>query len=97
MTDLEDIEVKVDDDDLAILVHNALTPPHKNFLETMKVSKESLSLDDVVIALKSKHIDDSKATERKERSHAREKGSLTASLAQKIIRRHRTKVENQRS
>ncbi|CAM8912019.1 unnamed protein product [Rhodiola kirilowii] len=55
--DLENLEIKIDDEDQAIMILNALPPSYHSFVETMKYSRDSLSLEEVISALKSKQIE----------------------------------------
>ena len=52
--DLENIEVKIDDKDQAVLLLNALPKSFSNLVEAMKFAKESLTLEEVQIAMKAK-------------------------------------------
>ncbi|CAM8971845.1 unnamed protein product [Rhodiola kirilowii] len=55
--DLEDMEIKIDDEDQAIMILNALPPSYHSFVETMKYARESLTFEEVISALKSKQMD----------------------------------------
>jgi len=61
--DLANIEIKIEDEDQAIMILNALPKSYSTFVEAMKYAKESLSLEDVQAALK--------ANERESRSDKR--------------------------
>ena len=50
--DLQNIEVKLDDEDLAIYLLCSLPPSYKNFRETLLYGRENLSSDDVKNSLK---------------------------------------------
>ncbi|KZV25383.1 Cc-nbs-lrr resistance protein [Dorcoceras hygrometricum] len=55
--DLETIGVKLEEEYKAIILLNSLPKSYATFVETLKYSRESLSLDDVQKALKSKESD----------------------------------------
>jgi len=55
--DLENIDVKIDDEDQAVMILNALPKNYSNFVEAMKYARESLTLEEVQAALKSKELD----------------------------------------
>ena len=55
--DLADIEIKIDDEDKAVIILNSLPKSFSNFVDTMKYGRESLTLEDVQVALKSKELD----------------------------------------
>lgn len=49
---LEDIDVNVEDEDHALIILNALPSSYAKFVETMHYSRDTLSLDDVMSALR---------------------------------------------
>ncbi|GJS79394.1 retrovirus-related pol polyprotein from transposon TNT 1-94 [Tanacetum coccineum] len=62
--DLENIEVKFEDEDLALLLLTSLPASYKHFVDTLLYGREALTLEDVMATLNSKAI--------KERSKAKE-------------------------
>ena len=54
---LVNIGIKVDDEDKIVIVLNSLPKSYFIFFDTMKYARESLSFEDVHVALKSKEID----------------------------------------
>lgn len=58
LLDLENIGIKIDDEDKAIiLLLNSLPKSYSTFVETLKYARDSLSLNDVQKALRSKEVD----------------------------------------
>ena len=54
--DLANIEIQVEDQDKAVIILNSLPRSFLNFVDTMKYAKESLSLEDVLVALNPKKL-----------------------------------------
>ena len=54
ITDLESMELKVEDEDLALILLCSLTSSYRNFVETLLYSREKISLEEVYEALYSK-------------------------------------------
>ena len=54
--DLENIEVKVDDEDQAVILLSSLPEQYENFVDTMLYGRESLTLEEVQSALMSKEL-----------------------------------------
>lgn len=57
MIDLENIKVKIEEKDEDIVLLNSLLKSYIVFVDTMKYARDTLSLDDILTALKSKEID----------------------------------------
>ncbi|CAM8984589.1 unnamed protein product [Rhodiola kirilowii] len=55
--DPENIKEKIEDEDQAIMILNALPPSYSTFVDTMKYSRETLSMEDVLAALKQKQME----------------------------------------
>ncbi|CAM8959845.1 unnamed protein product [Rhodiola kirilowii] len=55
--DLENIEEKIADGDQAIMILNSLPSSYSTLVETMKYSKDTLTLEEVLVALKQKQIE----------------------------------------
>lgn len=70
---------------MAILILNALPPSYKHFVETIKYSRDSKSLEEVVAALKQKHLDDKSSQEVSDRPvvHVKNKKSSKGQGKQK--------------
>lgn len=56
-TDLENIEVKIDEEDQAIFLLNALPKPYDQLRDTLKYRRDTLTLDEVTGAAYSKELD----------------------------------------
>lgn len=54
MIDLENISVKVEDEDQTIMILNSLPSSYLTFVETIKYTRVSASLEEVLALLKSK-------------------------------------------
>ncbi|GJU15741.1 retrotransposon protein, putative, ty1-copia subclass [Tanacetum coccineum] len=54
--DLENIEVKFEDEDLALLLLTSLPASYKHFVDTLLCGREALTLEDVMATLNSKEI-----------------------------------------
>ncbi|KAK9080130.1 hypothetical protein SSX86_001805 [Deinandra increscens subsp. villosa] len=54
--DLENIEIKVDDEDQAILLLSAFPQSYENFVDTLMYGRETLSMEEVLAALKSREL-----------------------------------------
>lgn len=52
--DLEDINVKIDNEDKAIILLSSLTPSNRHFLDTLLYGRQTLTIQDVKEALSSK-------------------------------------------
>lgn len=52
--DLEQLEVKIDDEDKAVILLNSLPKSFKNFKETLKYGRDALTMDLVIKSLNSK-------------------------------------------
>ena len=59
----ENIGVKVDDEEQAILVLNSLPKSFENFVDTMRYIKEKLTLGEVQVVPKSKELESKLANE----------------------------------
>ncbi|PKU72844.1 Retrovirus-related Pol polyprotein from transposon TNT 1-94 [Dendrobium catenatum] len=55
--DLENLEVKIEDEDKAIILLNSLPKSLRNFKETLKYGRETITVDEVQNALSSKILD----------------------------------------
>jgi len=57
ISDLESLEVEIDEEDQAIFLMNSLPKPYEQLKDTLKYGKETLSLDEVISAAYSKELD----------------------------------------
>ncbi|CAM8923041.1 unnamed protein product [Rhodiola kirilowii] len=55
--DLENIKEKIEDEDQAIMILNVLPPEYSTLVKMMKYARETISMEEVLAALKSKHIE----------------------------------------
>ncbi|GJV29336.1 retrovirus-related pol polyprotein from transposon TNT 1-94 [Tanacetum coccineum] len=71
--DLANIEVKFEDEDLALLLLTSLPASYEHFVDTLLYGREALTLEDVMAILKSKEIKerDSRQSKGKSRSNSR--------------------------
>jgi transposase InsO family protein len=54
--DLKNVEVKIDDEDQALIVLCSLPPSYETFVDSMLYGRDNISLDDISSALKSKEL-----------------------------------------
>lgn len=54
MINLENISVKVENEDQAILILNLVSASYSTFVETVKYERESLTLEEALVVLNSK-------------------------------------------
>jgi len=57
VSDLENLDVKIDDEDQAIFLLNSLPKAYEQLCDTLKYGRETLTLDEVVSAAYSKELD----------------------------------------
>ena len=62
--DLQNIEVKLDDEDLAIYLLCSLSPSYKNFRESLHYGRENLSSDDVKNSLTQRYLIDTQLSQK---------------------------------
>lgn len=60
--DLQNIDVTLDDEDLAIWLLCSLPPSYKHFRETILYRRDDLSIDDIGDALKQRELIDNQLT-----------------------------------